>query len=570
MKKKIVISCGPIPAKFDAVKYITNRFKGGLALKTVKFFADKGHNVTIVKWKYSDCDLTMEHSEHLTVVNIDDVEEYYNWFRDNAKKYDVFIMAAAVANLEPVEPYNGKFQSHLYKEGEEFPISFKIAPRAIDVIKKENPRAFLVGYKLNDAASDDELIRIAKHTLQSSKANVIFANTPQDAKLRKIALLQDGSVIPMTFGYHLEFINRLIQQEYFSTTVIDADKSSVYRRNKEKIESAYHAVRMFEKSLDSFGSIAIRITGESFVTTSRGHRGEPVFVEKIDVAHGKVYATAKATLNAPAMYAVLENSYDFAFHRHDLTSGDSFIRSNYIFPGTFDEYEKVYSFFRNSSFTALSFCEPFHGSICGVKNTMSIERMHYIVYAITGIKNSIEPVDWNRYHELFPEKYFKPVRAIEDLEALCKGGETLEIGGNRYSTAKYVCDPYVTDFECSDSTEAYVSYSFVDSHLFDLIFCKNAVNYLSEEEIDIAIHALAKNGTFIANTFDGAPFFRVTENEIVFSDSGRVYHFLVVDGHVYYHWFYNRTAEWYKKKGFTVEKYGKNSLIVSYGKGESA
>lgn len=34
MKKKVVISCGPIPARLDSVKYITNRFKGGLAFRT--------------------------------------------------------------------------------------------------------------------------------------------------------------------------------------------------------------------------------------------------------------------------------------------------------------------------------------------------------------------------------------------------------------------------------------------------------------------------------------------------------------------------------------------------------
>ena len=31
MGKNIVISCGPIPARLDSVKFITNRFKGGLA-----------------------------------------------------------------------------------------------------------------------------------------------------------------------------------------------------------------------------------------------------------------------------------------------------------------------------------------------------------------------------------------------------------------------------------------------------------------------------------------------------------------------------------------------------------
>ena len=30
----VLMSVGPIPSKLDSVKFITNRFKGGLALKT--------------------------------------------------------------------------------------------------------------------------------------------------------------------------------------------------------------------------------------------------------------------------------------------------------------------------------------------------------------------------------------------------------------------------------------------------------------------------------------------------------------------------------------------------------
>lgn len=69
--------------------------------------------------------------------------------------------------------------------GEKFNIEFEIAPRAIDVVKQINPRCCLIGYKLFDAKTDEELIEIARHTLKDSKANIIFANTPKEAKTRK-------------------------------------------------------------------------------------------------------------------------------------------------------------------------------------------------------------------------------------------------------------------------------------------------------------------------------------------------------------------------------------------------
>ena len=52
--KKVVISCGPIPARLDSVKFITNRFKGGLAFRTAEHLINQGkYDVTIVLWKHT-------------------------------------------------------------------------------------------------------------------------------------------------------------------------------------------------------------------------------------------------------------------------------------------------------------------------------------------------------------------------------------------------------------------------------------------------------------------------------------------------------------------------------------
>ena len=194
--KSVVVSVGPIPARVDSVKFITNRFKGGLALKTVKRLLDEpGISVTVVTWHYTDIPYEIER-RCANVFRVKDVFEYYEWFVANAKNYSAFVMAAAVANLTPVKPYTGKFPSHLYKPGDEFDIRFMIAPRAIDAIKELNPKACLIGYKLFDAPDDKAMIEIATHTLKDSRANLVFANTPKDAKTRKLALTQDGSVIP--------------------------------------------------------------------------------------------------------------------------------------------------------------------------------------------------------------------------------------------------------------------------------------------------------------------------------------------------------------------------------------
>lgn len=38
-KKRVLVTCGPIPARLDSVKYLTNMFKGGLAFRTANWLA---------------------------------------------------------------------------------------------------------------------------------------------------------------------------------------------------------------------------------------------------------------------------------------------------------------------------------------------------------------------------------------------------------------------------------------------------------------------------------------------------------------------------------------------------
>ena len=63
--KKVVISCGPIPARLDSVKFITNRFKGGLAFKTANYLIERNYDVTIVTWKNTDIPANIQEGEHV-------------------------------------------------------------------------------------------------------------------------------------------------------------------------------------------------------------------------------------------------------------------------------------------------------------------------------------------------------------------------------------------------------------------------------------------------------------------------------------------------------------------------
>ena len=276
-----------------------------------------------------------------------DMFDYYRWVESNASGCDACIMAAAVANLTLSHPYEGKFPSHNYKAGEKFSIEFEIAPRAIDVVKKVNPRCCLIGYKLFDAKTDEELIEIARHTQADAKANIIFANTPATAKGKKIAVMADNTALPCTFDEHLQLIKRAVMAEYFRTEI---EPLTEEEKNNPDIREALATVKMFEKTFPDFGTATVPV-GESpflFATTSRGHKGEPVIVRNVDMENRIITATAKATLNAPTLWAVLNlKPHRIVVHRHTddplYKSEDSSILKfkEYLFPGTAEEAVKI-------------------------------------------------------------------------------------------------------------------------------------------------------------------------------------------------------------------------------------
>lgn len=550
--KKIVISCGPIPACVDSVKYITNRFKGGLAFRTANaLLQDRNNEVTVVKWEYTQ--IPSGSSQFKEVVNVKDVEDYYQWFCDHACDYDAFIMAAAVANLEPVSPWPGKFPSHEYQEGDHFPIEFKIAPRAIDAIKKRNPRACLIGYKLFDTDSVSELGDIAEKTLRESKANVIFANTPHNAADWKLAVMQDGTRLEMSFEEHIKFIEKAINAEFFQTAVTPLTEEE--QRDIE-IRKAFAVVEMFEQTFPGHGTVAVPVAGtQMFATTARGHQGGPVLVRNVRTQERIVEASGKATLNAPTLGLLLHNAAmggNFSpcdeplilLHRH-YDDPRYYVKEStpiiqYEFPGSYQEMMAV------------------QRKMLDVFTGVAVEG-HGVYYF-----RRMRPVDWDQYYSVFPARYFSAPPEIADAIHRHEGQETLEIGGNSHVETKYSYDPYVPAENAINQNKSEVLNS-----RYDLVVAKNSINYLEQEFIQAV---LARTNEFIANTFLVPPEKKVTDTEAAVYDesSRRIYHHLLTDSDdVMVHDFFAYTQKDYEVMGFKVTPYGKNSAILHYMAGRN-
>jgi len=327
--KSLLITVGPIPAKLDSVKLITNKFKGGLALKTAEAL-QSSHRITILA--HTSTDIPKDKlAPETTVIRIEDVMDCYEKLR--TIEADTYVLAGAVANLMPVNPWKGKFPSHNYKVGDTFNIPFTIAPRAINQIRKWHPNATLIGYKLFDG-TDEELLAAGHETLRESGAHVVFCNHPAWAKTKKIALTQDGARIEMSFDKHIAFIARASQLEWYRTKATGSEWSNPQKKELSQLVTSLGTPD--GKLL--LGCAAYR-HGAGFITTARGksNPSQHVWVENVDHEAKLITATGKATLNAPTLARMFATFPDAQWILHGHQQIPDISTKLYAFPGTTEE-----------------------------------------------------------------------------------------------------------------------------------------------------------------------------------------------------------------------------------------
>ena len=94
MVKRVLVSAGPIPAKLDSVKVLTNKFKGGLALWTAKLLAEsRDFDVHVVASRMTEVTGFSTSRTHY----VSDIEEYMSFVK--GFKADAYVLAAAVATF---------------------------------------------------------------------------------------------------------------------------------------------------------------------------------------------------------------------------------------------------------------------------------------------------------------------------------------------------------------------------------------------------------------------------------------------------------------------------------------
>lgn len=175
--KKILMTAGPTVEYIDPLRVITNQSSGKTGVLLASELISAGSKVTLVYGPGVE-----KPPKGAKVIKVLTSKEMYETVKKQMKKkFDVMIMAAAVADYTPENPSKKKIKSTQNK----IKISLKKVPKIIDQIKKFQKNIILVGFKAEVNLSKKDLIGVARKKLQESNADIIIANNIGSSRYKK-------------------------------------------------------------------------------------------------------------------------------------------------------------------------------------------------------------------------------------------------------------------------------------------------------------------------------------------------------------------------------------------------
>lgn len=332
---KILVTGGPVHARIDSVKFVTNGFKGGLMASLALQLAKRGHTVTYLSSIPQSDSLkdAVEEPGSLLFALHDGIGDYQEKVLKMAPEMDAVVLGAAVANLMPVCFYNkpemigafnsaptvgsavqlplkGKFPSHNYKPGDRIVMEWTIAPRIIDMVRAVAPKTTLVGFKLLDGVPYEELVSAAWGVLVEAKADVVFAN--DKGKLETVyAVTKERAVNRLNRRDITDWVCDLASDVHYKTVDSGKPCAPSHARETADIMLRRHADGFTKCGDWLFGTVAYRGLDGSFVCGARGKQEATDLCEVASVNHERHEVVTnggrKASLNAPLLDYVFRN-----------------------------------------------------------------------------------------------------------------------------------------------------------------------------------------------------------------------------------------------------------------------
>lgn len=284
MKKNIVITAGGTSERIDSVRKITNSATGKLGTVIANTLINS-NNDEIEKIYYicSKTALRPEPNEKIETIEIEDTKELKGTVENTLKtnKIDVFIHSMAVSDYtldyvttinliteaftsyqenceRQIEYYLNTFTNkweaqieYVFKKHpktldstskmssyeDNLIIALKPTPKIISLIKEISPNTFLVGFKLLNNVSDNELYKVSHHLLEKNKCDIVIGNDLGKIKNGKHeAIFVDKNGIVNTAESKEEIAVKL-------TDILKKDVFNMHYVSEEKAYELYNEVK---------------------------------------------------------------------------------------------------------------------------------------------------------------------------------------------------------------------------------------------------------------------------------------------------------------------------------------
>jgi phosphopantothenoylcysteine decarboxylase / phosphopantothenate---cysteine ligase len=139
--KKVLVTAGPTRESIDPVRYISNHSSGKMGYALAEAFALEGADVILVS---GPVEIKKQH-ENIDLLSVNSAEEMYNACLQKHEVADIVVMAAAVADYQPVKMASEKIK----KSGSHMELALTATPDiALELGLRKKPHQLHVGFAL--------------------------------------------------------------------------------------------------------------------------------------------------------------------------------------------------------------------------------------------------------------------------------------------------------------------------------------------------------------------------------------------------------------------------------------
>ena len=175
--KKVLMTAGPTVERIDPVRVITNQSSGKMGVSLALELISAGAKVTFVYGPGKQ-----EPPKGAKIISVLSSKEMHNAVKKALKqRFDIVVMAAAVADYTPVTQSKAKIKS----SERNYSIELKKTPKIINEIKRYQKDGWLVGFKAEVGLTKTQLIKVAQKKLRESSSDIIIANDIGSSRYKK-------------------------------------------------------------------------------------------------------------------------------------------------------------------------------------------------------------------------------------------------------------------------------------------------------------------------------------------------------------------------------------------------